>query len=98
MTLKILFQPRVTSCTASLTQTKPSGSEISVKKYREGLHSTNSHLDGVNHSGDEHCEDDITIEISPLGYGTTHDGCTGGRKGAQHWFFRKIFKIIKINE
>ena len=45
-----------------------------------------SHLDGVDHSGDEHGEDDITIEVAPLCYGSRHNGGTGGSKGAlKHW-------------
>ena len=41
-----------------------------------------SHLDGVNHSGDEHCKDNITVEIAPLSYGATHYSGAGRGEGA----------------
>ena len=41
-----------------------------------------SHLDGVNHSGDEHCKDNVTVEIAPLSYGATHYSGAGRSEGA----------------
>ena len=57
-------------------------SEISESQSDSDVRDLPSHLDGINHSGDEHGEDDVTVEVAPLCYGARHYGGTGRSEGA----------------